>query len=218
MRSARPRQAGASPSGPPARRAVSPPVGHPGLESSGEVRGGPGRAPLVERDDPRAGRHGAEEPLALPADGRRGPCRSLAGRPAAVGGRNLPQNEPAGGGKPPGVLLERFTHPSRHPGSDRRQHDLHPRTPGPGADGRGSPKTETSRAFGGIMTVRGPERLRGPRRRGAPLPRRFRGADRRGGPPRARAAGSGWGAPAQVGGAAVRSRTAITGDQSFSSW
>ena len=100
-----------------------PPVRHPRLEPLGEVRGGPGGAPFVERHDPRPVRHGPKEPLAFAPD-RCGGSRALARGCSAIRGRYLPDGEPAGGGKAFRVVLERLVHPSRHPGPDRRQHDL----------------------------------------------------------------------------------------------
>ena len=122
-------------------------------------------------------------------------------RPAAVGGRDLPQDEPAGGGQAPSVPVERLVHPSRHPGPDRRQHDLHTRIdPSPVPLRRPSRPSLILRA---APRPPAPEaEPNGSARRAPVLP----------GVP------SGGRPSDQAGGAAVCSRAAIAGDQSFSSW
>ena len=93
-------------------------VGEPRLQSLGEVRGGPGSAPLVERDDARPVQAPPRGGLRPPAGWtRRGPRRLRAAASAAVGGRDLVEGEPTGGGQALRVVRERRRPPIPASGS-----------------------------------------------------------------------------------------------------
>ena len=210
-------------------------VGHPRFKPLGEVRGRPGGAPFVEGDDACTGRHGAKEPLALVSD-RCGRGPALARGRSPICGRDFPEGEPAGGGagasrsprtpRPPiaasGVPTAASTiftcisvpfpvlPPCRSP-SLRHGRSWAP--PLAGSLGRAVSEGDVSASRPALPSSRG-QGDSSPS--DPPTPPWLGRPERR---PRSRAVSERRGAPDQGTGApVVCSRSAITGDQSFSSW